>query len=823
MSGARTSHASEAGRSANRLIGVAYVLIWMLFFLASGSVQAQQQQQGSEQSQASYSALADLLENPQTRDQLIQQLRSLAAPEGGQQGAQEEAADDQTPLDGLDESQSVGGQIADATQRFAQGLAADFGEAIRTLRELGSGQGISGVSVERWIELLTGLVVVVVAIFAAFFVLRGLAALLYRRIDRWIADRPHVTVIDESREAETGRKRRVMSASTLLGRLAAVFGSLGIDILVVMLAGAVGYSVGLFGVGLNGDIGRMESLFINAFVVVEISKALVRMIFATRYPNLRLFPMDDQVARYWNRWMARLIGVSGYGLLVVVPLARAIFSPAVGQTLNLLIMVGVFIYAVAVILKNRAVIGDRLKQHAATVKLAPVATLERMLARTWHLFAILYFVVLLVISQLSPAEALPFMARATLQTLLAVGLGLLVSALLTSALSKRILLSDELRARLPKLEMRLNSYVPAALRAIRMLLTLFVVLAVLDAWHVFDLSAWLASPAGGDAIAVVLHVALILFFAALVWTVLASVIEHRLSGVGGKAPSAREQTLLALFRNAMLIVIVTMTLLIVLSQIGINIAPLIAGAGVVGLAIGFGAQKLVQDIITGVFIQLENGMNQNDVVEAGGVFGTVERLTIRSVGIRTLDGGYHLIPFSSVDTVTNHMRDFSYHMGEYTISHRESVDDAIRHLEHAFEELQQDPVLAPSILEEMTIPGVVAIDERGVRIRILIKTSPGMQWAVQRGFNRLVKKHFNAANIEIPYPQTVVHFGQDKNGNAPPLRVTEAEAERLAEGTAPAPGQTPRALTRAKAGQSEDVLGNELEGAEEGDDDAPPR
>src|SRR5690606_11778812 len=101
-----------------------------------------------------------------------------------------------------------------------------------------------------------------------------------------------------------------------------------------------------------------------------------------------------------------------------------------------------------------------------------------------------------------------------------------------------------------------------------------------------------------------------------------------------------------------------------------------------GLAIGFGAQKLVQDVITGVFIQLENGMNQNDVVEVAGIFGTVEKINIRSVGIRTLDGGFHMIPFSSVDKVSNHTRDFSYHYGEYAITYRENVDDAVRQLEN---------------------------------------------------------------------------------------------------------------------------------------------
>src|SRR5690606_26036699 len=147
----------------------------------------------------------------------------------------------------------------------------------------------------------------------------------------------------------------------------------------------------------------------------------------------------------------------------------------------------------------------------------------------------------------------------------------------------------------------------------------------------------------------------------------------------------------------------------------------------------------------GVFIQLENGMNQNDVVEVAGIFGVVEKLTIRSVGIRTLDGGFHMIPFSSVDKVSNHTRDFSYHYGEYAIAYREDVDEAMRHLKLAFDELMQDEEMAEAILEEISIPGVTSLHERGYNIRVLIKTRPGMQWPVQRAFNRLVKKHFDAA------------------------------------------------------------------------------
>ncbi|HBT31353.1 MAG TPA: mechanosensitive ion channel protein, partial [Pusillimonas sp.] len=142
--------------------------------------------------------------------------------------------------------------------------------------------------------------------------------------------------------------------------------------------------------------------------------------------------------------------------------------------------------------------------------------------------------------------------------------------------------------------------------------------------------------------------------------------------------------------------------------------------------------------------------------------------TVRTVGIRTLDGGYHLIPFSAIDKVSNHMRDFGYHYGEYIIAYGADVDEAIQLLYEAFDEFMQDPALAGMVLDKIDIPGVTSLHERGYNIRVLIKTIPGMQWAVQRGFNRLVRKRFAEAGIDLPYPQTVLHFGKPQPGDIDP-------------------------------------------------------
>lgn len=172
------------------------------------------------------------------------------------------------------------------------------------------------------------------------------------------------------------------------------------------------------------------------------------------------------------------------------------------------------------------------------------------------------------------------------------------------------------------------------------------VMLLLNAWGLFDFWNWLHYGAGEKTVDILIRIALILFFSAIGWTILASLIENRLaSDIHGRPlPSARTRTLLTLFRNALAVIISTITIMIVLSEIGVNIAPLLAGAGALGLAISFGSQTLVKDIITGIFIQFENGMNTGDLVTIGPLTGTVERMSIRSVGVRQDTGAYHIIP-----------------------------------------------------------------------------------------------------------------------------------------------------------------------------------
>ena len=163
-------------------------------------------------------------------------------------------------------------------------------------------------------------------------------------------------------------------------------------------------------------------------------------------------------------------------------------------------------------------------------------------------------------------------------------------------------------------------------------------------------------------------------------------------------------------------------------------------------------------------------MNKGDVVTVDGITGTAEHISIRSVGVRDSSGTYHLIPFSNVNRVSNYMRGYANHIAEYGIAYHESIDDAIVALREAFDELMKGE-MKRFILEPLNVHGVTQLADSAVMIRVSIKTTPGDQWLVGRAYNRLVKLHFDAAGIEIPYPHMQVYFGQNKDGSAPPVHV----------------------------------------------------
>jgi small conductance mechanosensitive channel len=230
----------------------------------------------------------------------------------------------------------------------------------------------------------------------------------------------------------------------------------------------------------------------------------------------------------------------------------------------------------------------------------------------------------------------------------------------------------------------------------------------------------------------------------------ASAIERYLSRIdaSGAPRRTRLRSLLPFLQTAMLSVIVVAASLIILSHIGIDITPLLAGAGIVGLAIGFGSQALVKDVITGLFILLEDQIAVGDIIDLGNDHaGVVEAITVRTIRLRDQAGTVHTVPFSEITMVKNLTRDFAYVVARIAIPYTEDIDRVVEILRQVSGELMEDEALRPLILDPFDYQGVDTLDTSSVVLLLRIRTVASKQWVVARAFNRLVKMAFDKHGI----------------------------------------------------------------------------
>lgn len=263
---------------------------------------------------------------------------------------------------------------------------------------------------------------------------------------------------------------------------------------------------------------------------------------------------------------------------------------------------------------------------------------------------------------------------------------------------------------------------------------------------------------------------------ALLFIVAAVLYEMLYSGLDriSESGNGRLRTIAPLIRNIVLLVMFVLGGLTVLSELGVNVMPFLAGAGVVGIAIGFGAQAVFKDLITGLIVIIEDLFQIGDWVAVGGSEGTVERITFRKVDLRDLSGTVHTIPFGSIDTVKNYMKDFSYAVLNVEIAYREDTDAVTEELIDIDRAVREDDTYGRLITEEMQIMGIDSLGDSSVAIKVRIKTQPGEQWGVAREYRRRIKYRFDEAGIEIPFPHQTLYFGQPKTGTAPPAMVSIA-------------------------------------------------
>jgi small conductance mechanosensitive channel len=242
-------------------------------------------------------------------------------------------------------------------------------------------------------------------------------------------------------------------------------------------------------------------------------------------------------------------------------------------------------------------------------------------------------------------------------------------------------------------------------------------------------------------------------------------IERSIEPAEGGLLSVQEQrakTLLSLVRSIGIVVIIVLMFFMVLGALGINLGPLLAGAGVIGLAVSFGAQSLVKDVISGLFILFENQYGVGDVIRLdASVSGAVERMTLRVVVLRDVHGVVHIVPNGEIKRVSNLTRTWARAVLDVGVGYREDADRVMEVLREVGRELQEDPEWKHFLVEEVSVPGIESFGESSVNIRVMAKTVPLKQWDVARELRRRIKRRFDEEGIEIPYPQRTIHHVGD--------------------------------------------------------------
>ncbi|WP_298225491.1 mechanosensitive ion channel family protein [Acidocella sp.] len=488
----------------------------------------------------------------------------------------------------------------------------------------------------------------------------------------------------------------------------------------------------------------------NAYLLARLSQEAMRLLLSPQVPSLRLLRLSTSYAA-WGMHRA---------MTLIATIFCAYFVISIGELLGLSKDgAGALIRLAALIVHLEVALGIWQSRHVISRWIAGkpdaegfIAGLRQRFAEIWYAITLFYVLALWVAWAGGVHNALGVLLRAILVVMTALLFGRLAWSG-SSVLLARIFPDQETEASRASFLIRVRSYNPLIRLLVRATIALLVLLLVFQGWglNTFD---WLLSNTISRALlSVAGSVVITIAIAITIWEFINFQLERRvekLNNAGRTRPAARLRTLSPMLQAGFGVILVVVTLLVVLSRIGLNTTGLLAVSSVVGIAVGFGSQKLVQDIITGLFLLFEDAVQVGDVVTLGGMSGTVERLSIRTIRLRGGDGSINIIPFSSVTTVTNQTRDFSYAQISIMVGLREDIEQVTAVLKDIGTQMRTEPTWAEMMRDDLQLFGLDSFNDLGLVLTGQIRTGPGQHWAVRREFYGRVQKRFTEEGIELP-------------------------------------------------------------------------
>ena len=494
---------------------------------------------------------------------------------------------------------------------------------------------------------------------------------------------------------------------------------------------------------------------IIAYAACRLAVVVAHAIVSPDYRSLRIVHLSDQGAAYTVVWVRRLVVVAalGYGASTIgmqfgLPnAAREAFMKAVALVDH--------VFLVVIVLQCRRSVADRIRGHVSGIS----GRVRSRVASVWHLVAIFFIMALWLVWAAQVRNGYGRLWHVFIVTVAVLVAARLISIVLLAGLDRGFRIAPDTASKYPGLEARANRYYPLLRGTLSTLLVFATGLALLQAWGVNTLSWFRGGALGGQVFSAAITILIAGAVALAVWELTNASLERQLSRLTREAQmmrSARLRTLMPILRTVLLISLIAVFGLTTLSEIGVNIAPLLAGAGILGVAIGFGSQKLVQDFITGIFLLLENAMQVGDAVTVAGLSGSVENLSIRTMRLRAGDGSVHIIPFSSVTTVTNANRGIGNAAVSVAVPVEEDSDHVSDVLADIARDMRAERRFADMMRSDLQLWGVDKVDSGVVSIVGQIVCTDAGRWAVQREFNRRLNIRFKELGIKIATPRQTV-------------------------------------------------------------------
>lgn len=556
--------------------------------------------------------------------------------------------------------------------------------------------------------------------------------------------------------APAQQRRRLSLARTWqsLVRLPFVLGRLVLELLPVLVF--IGIATMLLGTGI-GDLAITRLVILAVVNAYALTRALICVVRALASP-FGLFRIRAETAAYIEIWARRIVTVAVAGIAFAnVALLLGLHRAGYAALLRLVMLV-VHLFAVVVILQCRRQVADAIRAPVGRVGLA--ARIRNRVAGLWHLLAIALDLALWAVWALNIRNGYSLLLQYFVGTVAVVLIARLATILVLSLIDRGFRISPDLLRRFPGLETRANRYLPLLRNIVSAVIAFIGVVALLEVWGVDAIVWFYGGQIGSRLLSAVMTVGIAALAAASIWEVSNALLDRKISALsreGHYARAARLRTFQPMLRTALLGVIVTVVGLTALSEIGVNVAPLLAGAGIVGIAIGFGSQKLVQDLITGLFLLLENTVQVGDTVTLSGLSGVVENVSIRTLRLRAGDGSIHIVPFSAVTTITNSSRGAGNAAVSVNVSYREDTDRAGQILKDIVAEMRREAEYQHLIRGDLELWGVDKVDGSMASIVGQIRCTDAGRWPVQREFNRRMKRCFQECGVEIaPASQTIL-------------------------------------------------------------------